>query len=286
MGFFLLRRDGDAVTLIAPTVFDSRHEALGEVSRATAEGSLDADEVFVVDLDAATPVLIVAPPPLAVEPEVPEAQVEPVEAPIAAAVLADANAASPPEPVSEEPLEPPVEQSDSPETPQPEPAAETVARTWPWEPVPAPVDTPLELVDQPGEEDEAADEEEADELPAEVSGLLADLEELAPAPPAEYSGEAETDDVDEAEVSEPHAVEESVETGEATAEPEPEPEGPPGSDDVDAGFEEESEPAKAYEAGASDITTMTCDDCIYLNTCPKKGESDPTSCGSFQWKSV
>jgi hypothetical protein len=38
--------------------------------------------------------------------------------------------------------------------------------------------------------------------------------------------------------------------------------------------------------GTSDLADLTCDDCVYLNTCPKRGESDPASCGSFQWKST
>ncbi len=33
-----------------------------------------------------------------------------------------------------------------------------------------------------------------------------------------------------------------------------------------------------------DISGMTCDDCVYVSTCPNKDERDPSSCGSFQWK--
>jgi hypothetical protein len=315
MGFFLLRRDGDAVTLITPTVFDSRHEALAEVSRASAEGALDADEIFVIDLDAATQVLIVSPPPPAPEPEAPEppepfaeeevpavdapgdgdeamvpaAPVELVEAPIAAAILAAAEAASPESVAADEPEEAEEPgQSEHPVTPQPGPIAEAVSRAWPWEPVPAPMDDPeayaepqaetddaVDEADAPGDEEEpdcdsTSDQEEPGELPAEVSGLLADLDELVPTPPAEDSDEAEPDELEEAEVSGPVTEPEALlESG-------------------DEDHELTAEPAvpKAYEAGASDITTMTCEDCIYLNTCPKKGESDPTSCGSFQWKSV
>jgi hypothetical protein len=128
MGFFLLRRDGDVVTLIAPTVFGSRQEALAEVSRASVDGALDADEIFVIDLDAATPVLIVSPPPLPVEPELPAAEeavieesplpgdaqdedaaaeiaaapIVEVEDAIAAAVLADAEESLPPQTKDEE----------------------------------------------------------------------------------------------------------------------------------------------------------------------------------------
>ena len=47
-----------------------------------------------------------------------------------------------------------------------------------------------------------------------------------------------------------------------------------------------SDDAGQYEPGSSDIADLSCDECVYLNTCPKKGESTPASCGSFQWKSV
>jgi hypothetical protein len=33
-----------------------------------------------------------------------------------------------------------------------------------------------------------------------------------------------------------------------------------------------------------DIASMTCDDCVYAETCPNRGQMLPTSCGSFQWK--
>ncbi|MDP2299197.1 MAG: hypothetical protein Q8M55_00615, partial [Actinomycetota bacterium] len=38
-------------------------------------------------------------------------------------------------------------------------------------------------------------------------------------------------------------------------------------------------------AGDLDLGEYTCDDCVYVNTCPKVGESSPKECGSFQWKS-
>jgi len=336
MGFFLLRRDGDVVTLIVSTMFGSRQEALAEVSRASAEGALHADEIFVIDLDAATPVLIVSPPPLPVESAIPAAE-EPVieespltgdapdedaaaeiaaapivevEEAIAAAVLADAEESLPPQPKDEEasedepevselqsaPIESeeletaveveqaeeadetpePVteesgaqdEQPESSEVPQPEPDPEPAAQAWPWEAVPAPVqnDDPVavtpavadeasggEADDEVADVDEPVEGESADAMPEEVSGLLADLEELAPAPSEADDDEQRSESEEDMDASEP---------------------------------EDESIVPKAYEAGGSDITTLTCDDCIYLNTCPKKGESDPTSCGSFQWKTA
>jgi len=42
-----------------------------------------------------------------------------------------------------------------------------------------------------------------------------------------------------------------------------------------------------YEVSAesdSEISTMSCDDCVFVGTCPNKDERDPSSCGSFQWK--
>jgi hypothetical protein len=65
---------------------------------------------------------------------------------------------------------------------------------------------------------------------------------------------------------------------------------------TDAGVEVENrdvlpmEPAvpigPAYEPGADlDLSRYTCDDCVYVNTCPKVGESLPAQCGSFQWRS-
>jgi hypothetical protein len=43
---------------------------------------------------------------------------------------------------------------------------------------------------------------------------------------------------------------------------------------------------KAYEPGGLDIAAYTCDDCVYVETCPKARQEGPATCGSFQWKSV
>jgi hypothetical protein len=135
MGFCLLRRDGDTVALIAATLFATRAEALAEISRLSAGEGIDADEVFLLDIDAAMPVLIVPQPPAAEGPEAANevatpaaeetgettqtadstapASVLAVEAAIAEAVLAGSDA---PETDAEEP--PPLEEaSDEPEVP-------------------------------------------------------------------------------------------------------------------------------------------------------------------------
>lgn len=49
--------------------------------------------------------------------------------------------------------------------------------------------------------------------------------------------------------------------------------------------EVESEPM-IYEPQAIDLDSYTCEDCVYVSTCPKAGQDSPASCGSFQWKSV
>jgi hypothetical protein len=37
---------------------------------------------------------------------------------------------------------------------------------------------------------------------------------------------------------------------------------------------------------ALDLHEYTCDDCVYVNTCPNQHQKAPTECGSFQWKSL
>jgi hypothetical protein len=43
---------------------------------------------------------------------------------------------------------------------------------------------------------------------------------------------------------------------------------------------------RAYEPGGLEIAGYTCDDCVYVDTCPKARQDGPATCGSFQWKSV
>ncbi|MDF1541760.1 MAG: hypothetical protein RQ731_01580 [Anaerosomatales bacterium] len=323
MGFVLLRRDDGEVTLITPRIFATRREALDEVTRASADGHLAADEVVLVDLDASTPVLIVTPPPAQEEavPEHDEDSAEPeagtaaalietaasaplpptidVEDAIAEAIIADAEerdleiaeAQAPPvgpvnvpsddadetaeaeeqaAPAAVEEVFEPLDEPGVPTTPVVTADEEPAARTWPWEPAPVPLESPGSSVESVADVTDESEQEAstppiadgdtpADEPADEMSGLLADLEEIGAEAPTQESAEERAESPAEPAVAASDAI------PEVSAEP---------------------ESSKAYEAGASDITTLTCDDCIYLNTCPKKGESDPTSCGSFQWKSV
>ena len=122
----------------------------------------------------------------------------------------------------------------------------------------------------------------------DLESVLADLEIAEPmsiAPTEEDAPALEVPPEMAAEIPTPPIAEEnaSVEASDAPAE-----DSRPETPDllVEAGTEDEST-APGFEGGDSDIAELTCDDCVYMNTCPKieKGESDPASCGSFQWKS-
>lgn len=43
---------------------------------------------------------------------------------------------------------------------------------------------------------------------------------------------------------------------------------------------------RVYEPGALNMSEYTCDDCVYVNTCPNQHQKKPAECGSFQWRSV
>lgn len=61
---------------------------------------------------------------------------------------------------------------------------------------------------------------------------------------------------------------------------------------ADLGPVETPEPAQAAAPepvsteGETSIEDLTCDDCVYVNTCPNKEGLDPAKCGNFQWRSV
>jgi hypothetical protein len=56
--------------------------------------------------------------------------------------------------------------------------------------------------------------------------------------------------------------------------------------DAGASTDDSATDDKAYEPGRLDIAAYTCDDCVYVDTCPKARQDGPATCGSFQWKSV
>ncbi len=137
------------------------------------------------------------------------------------------------------------------------------------EPVEEPIEVPVE----------ASVEEAIDVLPAEPMGAAPSVEPAETAEPP----------VDEAEPAAAAVPEVAEATGsDLPAEPasatQPEP-----IDDLLAAI---GEPAavvtesKAYSPGGLDMNAYTCEDCVYVGTCPKANEDSPATCGSFQWKSV
>jgi len=346
MGFFLVgrRRDGGALRLIADTEFALRQEAVEALAGVAHDPSLEA-EVFIVDLDAATPVLLVerqaagddeeapevaetlpvVPEP---EPEVPEP--EPVPEPIAEAVVADLDrhAEEPEQPT------PPDEPQDPASVAEDEslsdalrratgaleaesvPAAESVVAQaedagWPWAasdaktetspassappdaPPPAAADAFVpDALEEPAATEEplvsASSDDDLDlrrpvvlgaypeesenpppmpspaEEPTSAAGILGDLEVDIPPAPEMPAPEASVPPVASPalEAPAPTVASEEPQLEAVAAAPEP----------------------QAYEPGDSDLSAMTCDDCVYVNTCPNKDERDPSSCGSFQWK--
>jgi hypothetical protein len=160
MAFFLLGRSEDGgLSLLSEASFESRQDAMAELGRMTADPSFDRwdDEVFLIDLDAATPVLLVRPaesvtPVVEVaEPDEPAEPAETVFAVIAdeepaveADVLADEGADE--ETPEAQEAEPDAELGDEAEAPEPEESLEV------------PVDAPES--DEASEETPASDETE------------------------------------------------------------------------------------------------------------------------------
>ena len=48
--------------------------------------------------------------------------------------------------------------------------------------------------------------------------------------------------------------------------------------------ENASEASKPHEVGEGPLSVYTCNDCVYVDTCPNKDQRLPEDCGSFQWK--
>ena len=177
--------------------------------------------------------------------------------------------------------------------PEPEPAPEPEPQS---EPEPAPEPEPVYI---PGPYDEPAidggdsligpGDEDAFELSRPV--ILGAYDESPPeVEEAEYVAEPEAElvtgpAVDPAEVS--------LEAALADIEPlEPEAADGLGAAEVPDISDFAPEPglgdipvAPTAEAG-DESSVMTCEDCVYVNTCPNKDERDPSTCGSFQWKSI
>jgi len=311
MAFILLVREGDAIRLFTPTMFESRQAALAELPRAGA--ITGAEELFLVDLDTATPVIVVshapaaAPvPPPPVEELPAEESVGVWEAPPPVEQLAEELGEPVEEPIAE--LAPPPEADDDLHSalrraagalesagiaapasitlaPEPEPAVADVApAAWPW-------DVADEQPPEPAEPESASLDAES---PVEELAAFEDMGDLTAIAESLDVEESATDETPEPYVPDPleepaRDVEPLVHADggdEAITLSRPVIMGSYDTADGSITIEVPEAELAAYEAGSSDITELTCVECVYIATCPKKGESDPSSCGSFQWKSV
>lgn len=154
----------------------------------------------------------------------------------------------------------------------PEPGAIAGPAAWPWT-----------------EQAVSADEEEAAEpfVPADASGHPEQAEALGAPSSAETSPEepGEIEEGTAAGPSEASQQEQGAPVPEAGGE-EVAPSGLAGGEGQPQEAESEYLPPGYEFAGDLDLAAYTCEDCIYVNTCPRAGESTPAECGSFQWRSA
>lgn len=312
MGFFLLGRDrnSDEIRLLSSDLVDTREAALERLSSLVASQelrSLDL-EYFVVDFAGVTPVLLVMPP----QPEPPPAEGDAGvwEAPITYSesdavleeILAEATIEAPVEPeiaeVAPEPVEPEIPEvapDTSEEGSQAEVslaealkrAADTLesegiqapASVGPAEPEPWPWESEREEV-LPGQLD-PLEESSVDADPLLPAALPDDV--VLPPRPVIMGDYPETPN--EPVGSEPPLSAETfvesaalpIEVGQASPHP------VSVLDDLTI-VSPDSEPA-ATSSSDNEELFLTCDDCVYVTTCPNKDESSPSNCGNFQWKS-
>ena len=167
------------------------------------------------------------------------------------------------------------------------------APAWPWDtPAPDAAASEVEYVISP-----------LDEPAIDAGGSLimssADDEMVAAARPVILGAYEESPEAAEPEAAEPEAAEttESAPSSEEDGDgAEPVPEEPHsegeavaaggGSDFIVLESPSADETVAVPEAGAevSPLSAYTCDDCVYVDTCPNKDERRPEDCGSFQWK--
>lgn len=173
---------------------------------------------------------------------------------------AEADAEAEPEPEPEPEAEPEAEPQVEPE-PEPEPEAEPEAEPEP--PVDADLADLLDALERPVGEDLGSMIATPETDVLEASGravVVGDYPDETPVDAAEPQVVAEP-----ASVSEPASEAEAVVAEEAVS---------------------EAPPAEEPESAAEESSPYGCEDCMYVNSCPKAYQAGPASCGSFQFKPV
>lgn len=359
MAFFLIGRGADdTLQLLSSSSFESRHEAMDELTRVTSDPAFAQWdlEVFVVDLDAGVPVLLVRPQQptqgeqvAAVEPTAEDSQPGSAEeAAESGAGLRDALQRTA-EQMSAEGIVPPpsaglgTAESDD-DTASEEAGEKTEENAEPSEETLEAADETRDALQEPGEspempgsEQDAASLEQASEgasedaahrdseqppeqawpwdaappAPAaepsvspEIASVYEGLEEMeASAPeeehqeaaPSEESGQDGSDFILDLDAIQPVAMQPqgtdaaapppAVSGEDVVAESGEEPPAEEAADEPVLRDEEEPAPEPAAEAEfAASMTDYTCEDCVYVETCPNRDQREPKDCGSFQWK--
>lgn len=265
-------RDSGSVTLLSDDSFPTRKQAV-DAGAFRASGPVLTDcDLFLVDLDTATPVMVVSgEPPLqdAVRPHVGRFEVPAAEEPASEWVVIAAEPATEPEPRVE--YLPPRE-------------TEVVIEQWPFVPADdtggvGPSTLRSDLPDD--EEDRAglwwletgADAEAAvdtGECPIEPDAPCSLLDSEAPVVDAKSEEDSREDSMTE-EPSDARMEADAADGREYAGESEP-------VDDTFVSF--------VYRGGPVDLTVWGCPDCVYVSTCPKTATDTPATCGSFQWRPV
>lgn len=183
-----------------------------------------------------------------------------------------------------------LEDTEEVETAQPtsEEGAETQADTvseWPWNAPAEPrqeeegavspdIATVYEALEEPHE---AIEEPAAAEPEASTEALVEPVTEARESMSSAAEGADEDSDfILDLDAIEPVALEADEAAG---AEEAPSPAAEPTS------AADEAEDEVAVEAAySSPLTDYTCEDCVYVETCPNRDQRAPKDCGSFQWK--
>jgi hypothetical protein len=320
MAFFLIGRGPeDDLRVLSESFFESRQEAMAELSRLSADPEFSQwdTDVFVLDLEQGVPVLLVRPqsaelPMSAAEPivaEAPEAAEDAVEEPTSVVQVQEdaepsglrdailrtteqmsAEGIVPPASAglgaTEEAIEAEAEAASSADASEVEPEAVSEEETqtaaeaepdagadsaWPWAATPPTPESDTDAVSPDiATVYEALEEEASADLVPEAAA------EGEPGPVA-TDAEVAPDDSDfilDLDAIQPVALDEN-----------------PAQEDgaeVPAAAQETPEPIPAEtpseDSYSSTLTDYTCEDCVYVETCPNRDQRAPKDCGSFQWK--
>jgi hypothetical protein len=357
MAFFLIGRGPeDDLRVLSESFFESRQEAMAELSRLSADPEFaqwDTD-VFVLDLEQGVPVLLVRPQstelPMTAEEVTPAVEVEAAVESGGVGTSEASQAVEPAEPIDLPEFaavgEAPLEASDAAaEEAEPEPSAlpedeaeqgdlrDALLRTTEHmsaegivppasaglsavdEVVDAEAETPSEAPEVEAEgaleagtqsETEAAAEPDADNAwpwaatppapEAETDVVSPDIATVYEALEAEASAdlatEAVTGGAEGAEAAEPQVAEDDSDfiLDLDAIQPVALDENPAQAEGTEATpvAEETPEPvaaeAPSEDSYSSTLTDYTCEDCVYVETCPNRDQRAPKDCGSFQWK--